>query len=270
VKSVERFYDKYARLEWERHGQQRMEFAVTMRALTDHMPKAPARILDAGGGPGRYAIALAQSGHMVTLLDLSRECLDFARRKAAEASVEIGGYVQGNATRIDLPDESYDAVMLLGPMYHLLKAEERRKGLSEAKRVLVEGGTVFASFITRYSAVRDAAKRRPGLIVEDPGWLKEIIETGRLRPLPEQGYLGFTDAYLVEPREVVPFMEEAGFETVALLCCEGVTSMIDEKVNELEGGAWQAWVDLNYRLGKDPSAHGGAEHLLYVGAKSKA
>jgi len=52
-----------------------------------------------------------------------------------------------------------------------------------------------------------------------------------------------------------------------LIACEGVISMIEEKVNDLTGELWQAWVELNYRLGKDPTLHGATEHLLYVGRK---
>ena len=62
-------------------------------------------------------------------------------------------------------------------------------------------------------------------------------------------------------------MERSGFETLDLIACEGVVSMIDDQLNELTGDLWQAWVDLNYQLGKDPSVHGAAEHVLYVGRK---
>jgi hypothetical protein len=77
----------------------------------------------------------------------------------------------------------------------------------------------------------------------------------------------FTDAYFTDPSEVKPFMEKNGFETIDLIACEGVISMIEEKVNELTGELWEAWVKLNYKLGKDPTVHGAAEHLLYVGRK---
>jgi hypothetical protein len=42
----------------------------------------------------------------------------------------------------------------------------------------------------------------------------------------------------------------------------------EDKVNELTEGAWEAWVDLNYRLGQDPTLYGASDHLLYVGEKS--
>ncbi len=55
-----------------------------------------------------------------------------------------------------------------------------------------------------------------------------------------------------------PLMEKEGFETLDLIACEGVVSMIEEMVNELADELWQAWVDLKYRLGKDPMVHGAA------------
>jgi S-adenosylmethionine-dependent methyltransferase len=268
VKSVERFYDEHARLEWERHDRQRMEFAITMRVLEDYLPKAPVRVLDVGGGPGWYAIALTQRGYAATLVDVSRECLELARRKAAEAGVELAGYMRGSATHLRLPDESYAAVLMMGPMYHLLTVGQRRKAVCEAARVLRKGGVLFASFVTRDAVIRDAAKREPELLAEDPGWIEAIVKTGRFRPQPGRGYRGFIDSYLARPSEIAPFMERASFRTLALVACEGVVSMIDEKVNALAGREWDAWVDLNYRLGKDPSVHGCAEHLLYVGKKS--
>ena len=59
-------------------------------------------------------------------------------------------------------------------------------------------------------------------------------------------------------------MENEKFETLDVVAAEGIISMIEEKINELHGRAFDAWVELNYTLGKDPAIHGGTEHLLYV------
>lgn len=63
MSKVERFYDQNPQYEWERLERHRTEFAVTMRVLEDYLPQPPAKILDVGGGPGRYAIALTQRGY---------------------------------------------------------------------------------------------------------------------------------------------------------------------------------------------------------------
>ncbi|NIV34660.1 MAG: class I SAM-dependent methyltransferase, partial [Anaerolineae bacterium] len=67
---VERFYDTNAEREWERLTFERephrwLEYQVGLQILEKYLPPAPARVLDAGSGPGRYAIALAQRGYRV-------------------------------------------------------------------------------------------------------------------------------------------------------------------------------------------------------------
>ena len=49
--------------------------------------------------------------------------------------------------------------------------------------------------------------------------------------------------------------------------CEGLVAGHEEAVNALEGEAWEAWVALNYRLGREPSLYGAADHLLYSGMR---
>ncbi|MFN2109803.1 MAG: class I SAM-dependent methyltransferase, partial [Anaerolineae bacterium] len=109
-RAVQNLYRSAPEREWQRMERHRTEFAVTLRALDAHLPPAPAHVLDCGGGPGRYAIALTQRGYEVTLFDLSPELLTMAQEKAAEAGVTLHGFEQGPA--IDLSrfaDDSFDA-----------------------------------------------------------------------------------------------------------------------------------------------------------------
>jgi ubiquinone/menaquinone biosynthesis C-methylase UbiE len=261
---IQRYYDENTQYEWERLERHRTEFAVTLRALADHLPAPPARVLDIGGGPGRYAIALTQQGYTVTLLDLAAGNLAFARDRAAATGVTLDSLVQGDATVLpSLPYEPYDAVLLLGPLYHLRAEAERRAAVAEARRVLRPGGVLAAAFICRFAPLRFAAQVHPLWSVERADELAEILTTGLNRP--GTGY--FVDAYFAHPNEVRPLMEAGGFETLALLGCEGVVARIEDGVNALTGAAWEAWVALNYRLGHDPALYGAAEHLLYIGKK---
>jgi ubiquinone/menaquinone biosynthesis C-methylase UbiE len=265
---VQAFYDENAQNEWDRLDRHRTEFAVTLRALKDYLPHLPADVLDVGGGPGRYSIALAKLGYRVTLLDLSEGCLRLAKQKAHEAGVSFADCLRGNATDLRrFRGGSFDVVLLMGPLYHLLDADSRDQAVKETHRVLKKSGFVFATFITRYAPLRWSAKN-------EPEWLslgKELLETGVWRPsatgVPSKARVGFTSSYFIHPVEISPLMKRNGFEDLDLIGCEGAISMIEEKINELKGDEFDSWVDLNYRLGKDPSLHGAAEHLLYIGRK---
>ena len=262
---IEHYYDEEAHLEWHRLERHRTEFAVTMRTLTEYLPAAPQAVLDVGGGPGRYALALSSLGYQVTLLDLSQGNLTLARQKAQERHISLAQYVHGNALNLSaFPPQRFDAVLLFGPLYHLLTESERWQAVREAWRVLRPDGFIFAAFITRYAAFRDLAKNSPRTLLEKRAEWEDFVRTGIYHA--GQG-VGFTDAYFAHPAEIGPLMEGAGFETLDLLGCEGVVAANEEQINRLTDAAWQAWVDLNYRLSKEPSLRGAADHLLYVGRK---
>jgi ubiquinone/menaquinone biosynthesis C-methylase UbiE len=232
--------------------------------MSEHLPRPPCAVLDIGGGPGRYAIELARRGYRVTLLDVSGESLKLARQKASEAHVSLVDTVHANALDLAvLGSASFDAVLLMGPLYHLLSHEERVQAIQEAMRVLKPGGKLFASFITRFAPFRYVANGEPAWLAENPGYALQLVETG-IHERPTD----FARAYYVHPGEVAPLMEACGLRTLKLVGCEGVVAGHEDKVNELTGAAWEAWVTLNYRLGQDPALHGASDHLLYVGERS--
>jgi len=265
-KQTERYYNQQPEREWERLERHRTEFAVTLRALAEHLPPPPARVLDCGGGPGRYAIELARQGYEVILFDLSSKCLRLAEEKAAEAGVTLASYEQGTATDLSrFSSASFDIVLLMGPLYHLLEEEERRQALAEAWRVLRPGGFLFAAFLSRYAVLRWAAVHEPIWPLEQAERLERLMTTGVLPPRGAED-LGFV-AHFAHPTEVIPLCRQAGFEVLTVLGVEGLISMIESGVNALSGEAWERWADLNYRLAADPSIHGCVEHLLAVAVK---
>ena len=262
-RAVQALYRSDPEQEWERMDRHRTEFAVTSRALRDHLPSPPARILDCGGGPGRYALMLARQGYEVTLFDLSPELLALAQRRAGEAGVRLAAIDQGTA--IDLaryPDAHFDAVLLMGPLYHLLDEADRRTALAEAYRVVKPGGPVFAAFIARYAGHIQAIADYPEPAFEQSGEYDQIAATGLLPPRPN-GSVAFT-AYFAHPSEVRPLCASVGLEVAELLAVEGLASGREEKVNALGGAAWDYWAELNHQVARDPTIHGGAEHLLAV------
>ncbi len=269
---VELHYDRFAEREWERLERHRMEFAVTGRVLAEHLPPPPGRILDVGGGPGRYALHLTQLGYRVTLIDLSQRCLDLALEKATAAGIYLPPPIRGDATA--LPDrqegaaEDYsgviDAVLLMGPLYHLLAEGERLAAIHEAYRVLRPGGLLFATFITRFAPLRDVALKSPRWIVDHPDRYQQLLTEGQ-NPAREDS--AFPDSYFAHPDEIIPLMSAGGFHHVLIQGCEGILAGHEETVNTVEDDVWEAWVDLNYRLGREPALWGAADHLLYVGSK---
>ena len=254
ITQIEQYYDDSPLREWKRLERHRTEFAVTSRVLTDTLPVPPASVLDVGGGPGRYALMLAERSYSVTLVDLSQKNLDFAHGKAEATGQFLHDYVHANAAELSaFPSESFDAVLLMGPLYHLVELEQRQQALREAYRVLKPSGLLFAAFITRNALFRTLARLMPSLLFEEPDSWKNFVQTGVYRG---HDSIGFTASYFAHPTEIRPLLEQTGFEVLELQACEGIVSDVEERINYLTGEHWQAWVDLNVSLGKDPNVLG--------------
>ena len=263
---VEQAYDSNAEYEWERLERHRVEYGLTLRALADHLPPAPGPILDLGGGPGRYAIELTRRGYAVTLVDLSERCLELARSKAAEAGIELAGRLRADARDLAaFGDATFGAVLLMGPLYHLLEAEERLRALREVRRVLRPGGRVFAAFLNRYAVVQYAAARAVDYISTFRDELERILTTGVQARTRTETHL--PDAWFAHPDEIEPLMAEAGFECHDLLACESLVNEIESEINRAPDDLHREWIDLLYRLSRDASIRGGGGHMLYVGGK---
>jgi ubiquinone/menaquinone biosynthesis C-methylase UbiE len=259
--AVRAYYERHTDREWYRLTRHRLEYAVTLRALRDALAPS-SRVLDVGGGPGRYAVALAAAGHTVTLLDLSPRLLQMAQEHARRRKIRLAGVEEGTATDLSRFDaSSFDAVLLLGPLYHLPWAEDRFRALREVRRVLAPGGALIASFLTRYAPLRHLARTEPRLLIQDAARYNALLASGVLPPGADD-YL--PHAYHARVEEVPALLGAAGFEPPRMLAVEGIVDGIDERVCSLQGPAWDAWADLNYDLAGDPGLLAGATHLLAI------
>jgi diguanylate cyclase (GGDEF)-like protein len=196
------------RLEITGHG--RLERLRTQELLSWMLPPAPARILDVGGGTGVHARWLAEAGNEVHLIDVVPEHVVEALSDGSPFTAALG-----DARHLDEPDDSADAVLLLGPLYHLLTRTERVQALREARRVLRPGGTLAASVVSRHAALLAYATRAE----PDAERLDLAINT-----LAHGGYdpkLGFTTAYFHTPDEIASELRLAGFREVRVLPIEG-------------------------------------------------
>jgi 2-polyprenyl-3-methyl-5-hydroxy-6-metoxy-1,4-benzoquinol methylase len=262
---IRRYYNKRAEDEWQRLERHRMEFSLSSRLLEERLPTG-GRILDCGGGSGRYSLWLAERGYQVTLFDLSSSCLDRAKVEASNRNLELI-YECGSATDLSrFPNDTFDAVLLMGPLYHLMELRERQQSVAEAARVLRRPGLLAAAFITRTAALRFVAKQWSERILDLYEPMLHLSEQGFSEAFPPADDDHF-HAYFSHPTEVEPLLKAGGLKPTGTFAVEGFVSMIDDQLNTLEGPQWSAWVDLNLKWAGDPSLFSGAEHLLSFAVK---
>jgi SAM-dependent methyltransferase len=200
-------------------GSSRIEFVRTKELLRRFLPPAPATVLDVGGGPGAYAAWLADEGYRVHLVDALplhvEQAAELARARGASFTFAIG-----DARTLEQDDSSWDAVLLLGPLYHITERHERVRALTEAGRVVRAGGLIAIAAISKFASLLDGLTS---------GWLGDpafdaIVERdladGQHRN-PTRRDEWFTTAFFHHPDELVAEIEDAALDIEALVGLEG-------------------------------------------------
>lgn len=261
IKHVQTFYDAGVKMEWSRMDRHPVEFAVTKRILKEYLPSPPAKILDLGGGPGRYALDLTKQGYQVTLADLSPTNIAFAEEKSKQLNLPLAKTLVHEATKpLPFEENQFDSVLLMGPLYHLTTYEQRLAAVRNALHVLKPGGMLFAAFITKFGALRSIVQGAPNQLAAEWRAMKDGLNDADL---------GFTEAYFALVPEVEALMKESGCGFIEIIGCEGFSVLIEQSFidTEMEEDTWQHWVDLSLEFGRHRTALEASDHILYVARK---
>jgi ubiquinone/menaquinone biosynthesis C-methylase UbiE len=264
---IRRYYEEAPEAERLRTGPFQLEFERTKELLAERLPKPPAIVLDVGGGPGTYALWLAELGYEVHLIDPVDQLVAQAQRRSDAVAHRIESCSVGDARELKWDDCSVDIILELGPLYHLIHQKDRLQALKESFRVLRLGGKGFVAAISRFASALDGLCR--DLLADETfqNIVKADLEEGVHRN--ETGRLEyFTTAKFHRPDELKAEVVEAGFTQVEVLGIEGPAWILPDFE--------ERWRDPRRRLDllaiarsleREPSIQGASAHLLAVGEK---
>ncbi|SHG05112.1 class I SAM-dependent methyltransferase [Streptoalloteichus hindustanus] len=260
-----RYYGQGAEADRLRSGSGLLELLRTQDLLRRFLPPPPAKVLDLGGATGVHAEWLVTDGYRVDLVD------------AVPAHVEQAATLPGvrarvgDARALEEADSSYDAVLMLGPLYHLVRREDRLRAWREATRVVRPGGLVAAATVSRFASLHDGF--RSGLLTN--GDFREMVARdladGRHRPPPGKPWSWFTNTYFHLPEEAAAEARAVGLESPTVLGVEcSAWLLAEEEIDE-----WLADPDRRGRLlwglrriEREPSLLGVSAHLLTLANRS--
>jgi ubiquinone/menaquinone biosynthesis C-methylase UbiE len=198
-----------------------LERARTQELILRHIPPAPATVVDVGGGAGVYACWLAARGYQVHLLDPVQKHVEKARAASTlQPENPLASAEVGDARHLPQGEASADAILLLGPLYHLVERKDRLAALREARRVLRPGGVLFGAAISRFASLLDSLSHG---FFDDRMFapiLARDLEDGQHRN-PTDNPIYFTDAVFHRQDELSKEFQEAGFEDAEIVAIEG-------------------------------------------------
>ncbi len=213
-------------------GYWRLEFARTKELLLRYLPPAPARVLDVGGGRSR-------------------------QRAAGRFTAE-----EGDARSLAELDDSYDVVLLLGPLYHLVERDDRLRALAESRRVLRARGLLAAAAISRFGPLLDAFARDT---LDEDMWafVERVLIEGRHVPGRDPDL--FTTAYFHLADELETEVQEAGFGVDGVFGIEGPGWLRLATLDDKDG--FETAVRVARAVEQKRAVIGASAHLLAIAWK---
>jgi len=269
IAEVQNHYNENAHTEWERltSPYSRVEFTTTLWLIEKYFPKT-GKILDVGSGPGRYSLALAEKGFEVTLADISQNELDLAEKNFAESGLAADGFVCTCASDLSaFEDNSFDGVLVMGPMYHIHCEDERIQVLREARRVLKPHGTALIAFINNFGALKSSVTEFP--FSDDDWYLFEQISKGKMKLSHEEA---FTSTCFVRPEDAIREIEEASLELMSYAGAESFLSGMSTDLSALhdnEPEKYELYLKMACEVCEYPQFRDATEHLNIVVRKGE-
>ncbi|GGH18309.1 class I SAM-dependent methyltransferase [Paenibacillus segetis] len=226
---VRNYYENNAEHEWERLNQpySKIEFLSTLRLFEKYLSPA-GHICDVGSGPGRYSIELLKQGYQVTLFEISQQELDIASERIQELGLQAEAYICDNATNMHvLDDEAYEAVLVMGPLYHIHDDEARSKIIRETSRILKKDGVAIFAYINSWGALKAGVSE----FSEEFRDLNHLYNyLGELKLDENQG---FTECYFTTPVKALDEVTLGGFEIVTYAGTESFLAGMRPEVTRL-------------------------------------
>jgi GrpB-like predicted nucleotidyltransferase (UPF0157 family)/ubiquinone/menaquinone biosynthesis C-methylase UbiE len=267
--AISRYYDQFDEESRLSSGPGELEFERSKDILSRYLPRPPARIVDVGGAAGVYSLWLAEAGHEVHLVDAAERLVNEARRRSERAACPVTTFSVSDARELPQDDDSADAVLVMGPLYHLTRRPDRIAALAEARRVLRPEGLVAVAAISRYASTLDGLARDLTL---DPAFVairdRDLLDGQHRNDGDNTTY--FTTSYFHRPDDLRDELAEAGFDDPIVFGVEGPGWLMSDFVDR--------WTDLARRaellraarvLEREPSIIGVSAHMIGLGWKRK-
>lgn len=241
----------------------KIEFITTTNKIEKLMDKN-LRILDVGAGTGIYSIYFAQKGHDVVATDFVPKHVDIIREKVLEQNIHnIETEVVDARDLSQFDDNTFDVVLCLGPIYHLLLEEDRFKCISECLRVLKSEGILAIAYINKHFIV-------PYLASVDKKYIKaslisKVINEGRIKQEEEDCF--WTDAYFTTPEDIENLVGKYNIKKLAHIATDGLSPMLRDSIDKLNEEEFGAWTQYHLSTCEEKSILGVSNHGLFVGQK---
>lgn len=234
-----------------KHGY--IEFITSIKYIHEYLKNMNnPKILDIGAGTGKYSIALANEGYDVTAVELVKHNLRVIEKKCDKVKTYLG-----NAIKLDMfNDNSFDLILLFGPMYHLVTKEEQLKALNEAKRILKPGGILLVAYVMNEYAVLVHGFR--------DNFIKECIDdnviNNSFQCTPKE-----TDLYKYMRLEDINELNQlSNLKRIKIITPDGPSNYMRNVLNKMDDETFNLYIKYHLSICERQDLIGAAAHTLDI------
>lgn len=247
------YYNKFNEDKRLTHRHGIVEYEITMKYIKEYLNKMNnPKIIDIGAGTGKYSVALANEGYDVTAVELVKHNLMTLKAKNSPVKAYLGNAI--NLAKFK--DNSFDMVLLFGPLYHLISKENKLKALMEAKRIVKEDGLILVSYyMNEYAIITHGFKDNNIL---DAIKNKEIDDTFHVTPKQ-------TDLYsMVRLEDIDELNKLSNLKRIKILAQDGPSDYIRPIINKMDDETFKTYMNYHFSTCERKELLGASSHVLDI------
>ena len=247
------YYNKFNEDKRLTHRHGIVEYTTAMRYIHKYLNKMNnPKIIDVGAGTGKYSIALSNEGYDVTAIELVKHNLMTLKSKNSSVKTYLGNAI--NLSKFK--DNSFDMVLLFGPLYHLINKEDKVKALKEAKRIVKEKGIIMVSYyMNEYAIITHGFKDNKIL---DAIKNKELDENFHVTPKK-------TDLYsMVRLEDINELNDLSGLKRIKIIAQDGPSDYIRPIINKMDDKTFETYIKYHLSICERLELLGASSHVLDI------
>lgn len=250
-KQLDAYYNKFNEDKRLKTKHAQVEFRTALKYLEEILEnKTNPKILDVGAGKGAYSGYLFEKGLDVTAVELVKHNMRTLQVRYPDIPVYLG-----NATDLSfLKDETFDVILLFGPMYHLISAEDKLKALNQAKAHLKEDGKIMISYcMNEYAVLTHGFKE--GFIKQSLDFLDDDFH---IQSNPDDLY-----SY-VRLEDINELMVKAELKRYKILSQDGPAEYYKREINQMDDESFELFLKYHLATCEREELLGAGRHILDI------
>jgi 2-polyprenyl-3-methyl-5-hydroxy-6-metoxy-1,4-benzoquinol methylase len=239
----------------------KIEFIISTKILDEYIQPAD-KILDAASGTGIYSLHYAESGHEVLAADITPKHIETLNMKIKSSTKKLNIETKVN-NAIDLSpfdSESFDTVLCMGPLYHLIEKSDREKCISECIRVLKKGGVLAIAYINKYYIIPHLLTGRNKLLTSS--LVSKVIDEGVIKDGEEDCF--WTDAFFTSPIEIEEFLSQFNIDIIDHAAVDGLSPYLRGSIDAMSDEEYEIWVNYQLKTCREKTILGISNHGLVI------